>query len=252
MFIFIQAQKLNVAFTDRKPCICRGLCSWNLAFQMGIRRYHPNLLELTLSSYLFDSLPLIGFQRNLSFLAFFPFLPFHIMKSWHSEINVLKELPALLRFLPSTLHYMSITKKLLREVFRRTHRNAVTRLQNQALWRSSIYLADSCTQRWSHLFDDKFLHSYRVMGNMAHICSHSDALYSLACTGIGMNQANWHRSHRVDKDLVWHIHSHLSHTSGQCSQTDRYRRTYFRIQYMYFHWHKAEMYRHQSTGSPFL
>lgn len=135
---------------------------------------------------------------------------------------------------------------------RSTDRNAVTRLQKQVLWRSISYLANSCTQRWSRLFDDKFLRSYRVMENTAHRRSHRDALYSLACTGIGTSRASWRRSHRADKALAQRIRSHLSHTCGQCSQTYRCRRTYFRIQYMYFHWHKAETYRHRSTGNPFL
>lgn len=43
------------------------------------------------------------------------------MKYKHPEINVLAELPALLRFLPSTLHYMSITQKL-QEKFSEKHR----------------------------------------------------------------------------------------------------------------------------------
>lgn len=47
VFIFIQALKLTMAFIDTKLCICRGLHLWNFAFQMGIRRYHPNLLEST-------------------------------------------------------------------------------------------------------------------------------------------------------------------------------------------------------------
>lgn len=215
---------------------------------------------LNICQFLLTSLPPFGFQRNLLFSGCYPTspithppiipLPFAPWGTDTQKVKLLTELP--------TCHLTpqpSITESHTlpgRSFQKNIERNTVTRLQKPALWVSSAHLADSCTQRWSHLFDDKFLHSCKVMENTAHNCSRSDALYSLACTGIGTNQANWCRSHHGDRGLTWHIRSHLSHTSGRCSQTDRCRRTYVQTRYMYFHWHKVERYRHQSTGSPFL